>query len=136
MIAIETGRPFRLGSVAEVVGGLGKARERFGMTCAERLRFARLGETLESVFADCPEHEQPLVAEQLEKAEVDEGREFAQLRIADRLGRPDWKAAREHREPWQQTLALSVEQVVTPFDCRAQSALPPGCVAGAVSQER
>ena len=74
MVAIETGRPFRLGLAAELVGGFGKTRELFGMTRAERLFLAGLGKALQSILADRLEHEQALVADWLEKAEVDERR--------------------------------------------------------------
>ena len=103
------------------------------MACAESHFLAGLGEPFQPVLADRLEHEQALVADWLEKAEVDERRKFAHLRFADRLSRLDRKTSREHREPPQQTPALVVEQVVTPFDRRAQSALALGRVAGAVS---
>ena len=133
MIAVEPGRPFHLGLIAELVGGLGEARELLRMASAERLFLAGLREAFQPVLADRLEHEQALVADWLEKAEVDERRKFAHLRFADRLSRLDRKTSREHREPRQQTPALVVEQVVTPFDRRAQSALALRRVAGAVS---
>ena len=61
MVAIETGRPFRLGLAAKVVCGLGNMRELLGMTSAERVFLAGLGEALQSILTDRLEHEQALV---------------------------------------------------------------------------
>src|SRR6185437_15051953 len=97
--------------------------ELVGVTSAELLLLPRLGQALEPVFADRLEHEQPAVTDGLDEAEVDEGRELAHLRLADRLGRLDREASGKDREPRQQAAALLVEQVVAPFDRRSESAL-------------
>ncbi len=54
------------------------------MASAERLFFAGLGEALEPVLADRLEHQEALVGDRLEHVEVDERRELAQLRVANR----------------------------------------------------
>jgi hypothetical protein len=46
VIAIETGRPFRLGLATKLVRGFGNMRELLGMTSAERVFLAGLGEAL------------------------------------------------------------------------------------------
>ena len=136
MVAIETGRPLGLGLATTVIRRFGKAHELVGVTRAKGGLLTGLDEALQPVLADRLEHEQALVPDRLEQAEVDERRELAHGRFADRLSGLDREASREHREPGQQTAARLVEQLVAPLDRRAEGALALGRVAGAVGQER
>src|SRR4051794_14607280 len=72
VVAVEPVRPFRLRFAPLLVGAFCKPRELLRVTHAKRRFLAGLGEALEPVLADRLEHEQTLVADRLEQAEVDE----------------------------------------------------------------
>ena len=74
MVAIETGRPFRLGLAAKLVRSFGNMRELLSMTSAERVFLAGFGKALQSILTDRLEQEEALVPDWFEKVEVDERR--------------------------------------------------------------
>jgi len=107
---------------------------------ADRVGLVALGELLEPVLPDRLEHLEARLAlvgrEDAQEALVDEGRqavddvdaEFA-VRVADRGGAFDRRAADEDREaPEERALGL-VEEVVAPVDRAAKGPLPADVVA-------
>ena len=85
-----------------------------------------LPEPLERVLADRREHEEPVVADPLDEAVVDERAEVVEVGAAHVLGRYEWERAREDREAGEQLAAPRVEQLVAPLDRRAHCLLALG----------
>ncbi len=105
------------------------------MATAQLLPLAPLSELLEGVLADGLEHEEPVVADRLDEAVVDERAKIVEVRIADFLGRLQWERAGEDREAGEKLAGARFEEVVAPLDRRTQCPLALGGVAGTARQD-
>src|SRR6266487_7051141 len=83
-----------------------------------------LVEPLPRVLAQRLEQEEALVAERLQQAVIEERGELVELRSCDRLGGVETEGAAEDRETAEGSPSVGVEEVVAPFDRRAQRPLP------------
>ena len=135
MVPLEPCGPLGLRVEAIVVGLLGKRREERGVATAQLLPLAPLPELLEGVLADGLEHEEPVVADRLDEAVVDERAKIVEVRIADFLGCLQWERAGEDREAGEQLAGARFEEVVAPLDRRTQCPLALGGVAGTARQD-
>jgi hypothetical protein len=135
VVPLEACGPLGLRVQADAVGLFGQGREEPGVAPAHLSLLFSLPKLLERVLADGLEHEEPVVADRLDEAVVDERPKAVELRIADFLGGFQWERAREDREPGEELAGGRVEEVVTPFDRRTQRPLALGRVAGTAGQE-
>ena len=108
-----------------VTGLLGERQEVRRVSSVELAVLARVFEPLGGVFADRLQHPVALAAV-AEQALVDERLEGVEVGVADLLGRLEGAAPREDGQLREQLLLPFVEEVVRPFDRRAQGALALG----------
>jgi hypothetical protein len=93
-------------------------------------------EPLPGVLAQRLQQEEALVAERLKQALVEERRELIEIGSRDRLGGVEGEGAAKDGEPAEGSLSGGVEQVVAPFDRRAQRSLPLGQIDRAAREQR
>jgi hypothetical protein len=95
-----------------------------------------LVEPLPRVLAQRLEQEEALVAERLQQAVVEERGELVEVCSRDRLGGLETERAAEDRETAEGSLSVGVEEVVAPFDRRAQRPLPLRQIDRAAPEQR
>ena len=100
------------------------------------LGFGRSLELLGGVFPDRLQHQEAILGDRLQQAEVDERRHRVEVRVADLLGDRERKAPEKDRETREETFRAFVEEVVAPFDRRPERSLPFGGVARAAGEQR
>ena len=93
------------------------------MTRAERLFLAGLGEALLPVLADRLEHQEALVADRLEEARGRRGPQARRASASQTASAASSENCPRRRRAAQEPPALVAEQVVAPFDRRAERAL-------------
>ncbi len=135
VVGLETCGRLGLGVEAARVRLLGEPAEELGVSPTEIVRLAGFVELLACVLANRLEHEEAVVADGLEQAQVDERGESIELGVADLLRGGERGAAREDGESGEELLACRVEEVVAPLDRRAERALALRRVAGAAGQQ-
>jgi hypothetical protein len=93
-------------------------------------------EPLPRVLAQRLQQEEALFAERLQQALVEERCELVEVRSRDRSCGVESEGAAKDRETAEGSLSVRVEEVVAPFDRRAQGSLPLGQIDRGARQQR
>ncbi len=105
------------------------------VTAPQLVGLAGLLELLGRVLANRLEHQEAVVRDRLQKAEIDERAQRVEVRVTNLLGGGKWEAPGKDREPAEEDLRLRVEQVVTPLDRCPQCSLVFRDVPGAAGEK-
>src|SRR6266540_509284 len=105
------------------------------VTAPQLVGLAGLLELLGRVLANRLEHQEAVVRDRLQEAEIDERAQRVEVRVTNLLGGGKWEAPGKDREPAEEDLRLRVEQVVTPLDRCPQCSLVFRDVPGAAGEK-
>src|SRR2546425_4066755 len=104
------------------LGLLSERQEVLRVAAAQLISLAGGLEPLGRVFADRLQHPEPVIYAS-QKALLDERLQSIEIGIGDLLSRLERAAAAEDRKPTKEALLVTRQQLVAPFDRRAQRAL-------------
>ena len=120
VVAVEACGPLSLGVEAMSIRLFRQLREELGMAPAQLVFLVSLPELLQGVLPNRLEDEEAVVADRFDEAVVDQRAEVVELGIADLRGCVKRERAGEDREVREELACVWVEQLVAPFDRRAQ----------------
>ena len=136
VVVLERGRPFGLGLEALSVCLLGYSREVVRVPSGDDFTDFLHEQAFAGELTDRVQQQEALVADRLDETRVDQELDYVERGVADALGCVQREGPCEDPAAGEHLLRARIEEIVAPFDRRAERALPLGRVARPRRQQR